>query len=59
MKYNVNINKLEKVYDELRQINSHAADNLGVVIDRIEDGLGLSPDHSKTLSLYMGLINRV
>ena len=54
-----NITKLETVYDKLRPTNPQAAASLGVVIDRIEDGLGLSPDHSKTLSLYMGLINRV
>ena len=56
MKYhvNININKLENVYDELRQNNSHAADNLGVVIDRIEEDRVLSPDHKKILSLYMG-----
>ena len=48
------INQLETVYDELRKVNPHAADNLGVVIDRIEEDRVLSPDHKKILSLYMG-----
>ena len=53
MKHEHNITELETVYDELRIINPQGAANLGIVIDRIEDGLGLSPDHSIVLSLYM------
>ena len=53
MKHEHNITELETVYDELCIINPQGAANLGIVIDRIEDGLGLSPDHSKVLSLYM------
>lgn len=53
MRYEHCLDELETVYDELRKTNPQGAANLGIVIDRIEDGLGLSPDHSKVLSLYM------
>ncbi|MGK2905957.1 MAG: hypothetical protein ACSLFH_06370 [Desulfuromonadales bacterium] len=54
MKHDHNITELETVYNELRQTNPQAAANLGVVIDRIEEGQVLGPGHNKILSLYIG-----
>ncbi len=48
------LDELETIYDELRNTNPQSAVNLGAVIDRIEDGMALGPDHSKILELYVG-----
>ena len=54
MGYEHCLDELETIYDELRKTNPQSAANLGAVIDRIEDGMALGPDHNKILSLYIG-----
>jgi hypothetical protein len=54
MKHDHNTTELETIFDELRKTNPQSAANLGAVIDRIEDGMALGPDHNKILSLYIG-----
>jgi exonuclease VII small subunit len=54
MGYEHCLDELETIYDELRKTNPQSAANLGAVIDRIEDGMALGPDHNQILSLYIG-----